>query len=71
MSREAELELYREWDRQLSHFFERLHAMESAEEEPSVEDTSRTSLYRRRVEQDLTAFQQKLSNIMEREKRGQ
>lgn len=71
MSREAEIKLYRQWDRQLTQLFEQIQTDESAGEEPAAEEVARTSLYRRRVEQDLSAFQQKLSDIMEREKRGQ
>lgn len=71
MSREREIALYREWDQQLNVFFLRMESSSLSTEQEFEEQPSQTSLYRRRVEQDLNAFEQKLSKIMEREQRGQ
>jgi hypothetical protein len=73
-SLDPELQLYQEWDVSLTDFFEGLDRVLEASAQggqPSKSEDVEIRSYRNRVGQDLRAFQEKLSNIMESEKSGQ
>jgi hypothetical protein len=66
----AERELLQHWDALLSKLFQAVDRTSLDPTEQKV-DPSQVRGYRSRVGQDLKAFQEKLSNIMESEKSGQ
>jgi len=70
---QAEFHLYQEWDAALTHLFGQVSASRDiASRKPaSADDGVEVKSYRDRVGQDLKAFHEKLSNIMESEKSGQ
>ena len=70
---QAEKEIYQKWDFELTEFFRRLDeaAPSQGAKLQTPEPTPEIRRYRDRVGQDLQAFHEKLSNIMESEKRGQ
>ncbi|MCA9779438.1 MAG: hypothetical protein KC800_22075 [Candidatus Eremiobacteraeota bacterium] len=69
-SSQAEIELLKAWDENLTKLFLAVDSGEPGLLEEGL-DQERIRGYRQRVGQDLQAFQEKLANIMESEKSGQ
>lgn len=71
---QAEFRLYQEWDVALTELSRQVSVgrdIASRKRPKKGDDEVEVRSYRDRVGQDLRAFHEKLSNIMESEKRGQ
>ena len=72
MSREAEVKLYSAWDHYLAELFEPSlpKPTKRRPEQMAMEEVEAKERYLDRIGQDLESFHQRLSDIMEKDRRG-